>query len=206
MQGMCSLPPPENMAGASENGMWRNGQCVLLADATLLVAMYCSLWMHNLYISLRQTRRSPARLNELIITGNSQREDSILLGSLWMTRSAAEGHRHPVKAGAAVRVLTVHNQLAVSGAMPGPWPALPWQCNGNSKVALHWGTLRRIVRARALGTRWYRGTVLWVLMVGCCCADACMAAVLIGVMRLPGCPFGSAWSLVCEVCRLGQLG
>ena len=47
---------------------------------------------------------------------------------------------------------------------------------------------------------------VWVLMVGCCCAEACMAAVLIGVMRLPGCPFGSAWSLVCEVCRLGQLG
>ena len=43
-------------------------------------------------------------------------------------------------------------------------------------------------------------------MVGCCCAEAGMAAVLLGVMRLPGCPFGGAWSLVCEVCRLGQLG
>ena len=32
------------------------------------------------------------------------------------------------------------------------------------------------------------------------------AAVLIVVMRLPGCPFGSAWCLVCEVCRLGRLG
>ena len=47
---------------------------------------------------------------------------------------------------------------------------------------------------------------VWVLMVGCCCAEACKAAVLIGVMRLPGCPFGSAWSLVCEVCQLGRLG
>ena len=28
-------------------------------------------------------------------------------------------------------------------------------------------------------------------MVGCC-AEACTAIVLIGVMRLPGCPFGSA--------------
>ena len=26
--------------------------------------------------------------------------------------------------------------------------------------------------------------------------------VLIGVVRLPGCPFDSAWCLVCEVCRL----
>ena len=34
-------------------------------------------------------------------------------------------------------------------------------------------------------------------MVGCCCAEACMAAVLIGVMRLPGCPFDSAWSVRC---------
>ena len=39
-------------------------------------------------------------------------------------------------------------------------------------------------------------------MAGCCCAEACTAAVLIGVMRLPGCPFDSAWCLVCEVCRL----
>ena len=44
-----------------------------------------------------------------------------------------------------------------------------------------------------------------VMMVGCC-AEACTAAVLIGVVRLPGCPFGSAWCLVCEVCRLGRLG
>ena len=44
---------------------------------------------------------------------------------------------------------------------------------------------------------------VWVMMVGCCCAEGCTAAVLIGVMRLPGCPFGSAWCLVCEVCRLG---
>ena len=39
-------------------------------------------------------------------------------------------------------------------------------------------------------------------MAGCCCAEACTASVLIGVMRLPGCPFGSTWWLVCEVCRL----
>ena len=32
-------------------------------------------------------------------------------------------------------------------------------------------------------------------MVGCCCAEACTAAVLLGVMRLPGCPFGGAWSV-----------
>ena len=38
------------------------------------------------------------------------------------------------------------------------------------------------------------------MMAGC--AEACTAAVLIGVMRLPGCPFDSAWCLVCEVCRL----
>ena len=47
---------------------------------------------------------------------------------------------------------------------------------------------------------------VWVMMVGCCCAEGCTAAVLIGVMRLPGCPFGSAWCLVCEICRLGRLG
>ena len=46
---------------------------------------------------------------------------------------------------------------------------------------------------------------VWVLMMGCC-AEAFTAAVLIGVVRLPGCPFGSAWCLVCEVCRLGRLG
>ena len=40
------------------------------------------------------------------------------------------------------------------------------------------------------------------MMAGCCCAEACTAAVLIGVMRLPGCLFDSAWCLVCEVCRL----
>ena len=39
-------------------------------------------------------------------------------------------------------------------------------------------------------------------MAGCCCAEACTAAVLIVVMRLLGCPFDSAWCLVCEVCRL----
>ena len=39
-------------------------------------------------------------------------------------------------------------------------------------------------------------------MAGCCCAEACTAAVLIGALRLPGCPFDSAWCLVCEVCRL----
>ena len=39
-------------------------------------------------------------------------------------------------------------------------------------------------------------------MAGCCCAEACTAVVLIGVMRLPGCPFDIAWCLVCEVCRL----
>ena len=37
-------------------------------------------------------------------------------------------------------------------------------------------------------------------MAGCCCSEACTAAVLIGVMRLPACD--SAWCLVCEVCRL----
>ena len=39
-------------------------------------------------------------------------------------------------------------------------------------------------------------------MAGCCCAEACTVAVVTGVMRLPGCPFDSAWCLVCEVCRL----
>ena len=37
-------------------------------------------------------------------------------------------------------------------------------------------------------------------MAGICCSDACMAAVLIGVMRRPGCPFDSAWCLVRELC------
>ena len=32
--------------------------------------------------------------------------------------------------------------------------------------------------------------------------EACMAAVLVGVMRLLGSPFDGAWCLVCEVCRL----
>ena len=37
------------------------------------------------------------------------------------------------------------------------------------------------------------------MMADCCCAEACTAAVLIGVMRLPGCPFGmlGAWSVRC---------
>ena len=39
-------------------------------------------------------------------------------------------------------------------------------------------------------------------MAGCCCAEACTAAVLIGVLRLPCCPFDCAWRLVSEVCRL----
>ena len=41
-------------------------------------------------------------------------------------------------------------------------------------------------------------------MAGCCCAEACTAAELIGIMRLPGCPFASASSgcLVSEVCWL----
>ena len=39
-------------------------------------------------------------------------------------------------------------------------------------------------------------------MAGCCCAEACTAAVLIRVMRLPGCPFDSARCLGCELCRL----
>ena len=30
--------------------------------------------------------------------------------------------------------------------------------------------------------------------------EACMAAVLVGVMRLLGCPFDGAWRLVCELC------
>ena len=34
------------------------------------------------------------------------------------------------------------------------------------------------------------------MMAGCCCAEACTAAVVIGVMRLPVCPFDSAWCLV----------
>ena len=42
-------------------------------------------------------------------------------------------------------------------------------------------------------------------MVGCC-AEACAAAVLIGGVRLPGSPFGSALCLVCGVGRLGRLG
>ena len=34
--------------------------------------------------------------------------------------------------------------------------------------------------------------------------EACMAAVLVGVMRLLGCacPFAGAWCLVCELCLL----
>ena len=32
--------------------------------------------------------------------------------------------------------------------------------------------------------------------------QACMAAVLVGVMRLLGCPFDGAWCLVCELCLL----
>ena len=32
--------------------------------------------------------------------------------------------------------------------------------------------------------------------------ETCMAAVLVGVMRLLGCPFGGTWCFVCEVCRL----
>ena len=35
-----------------------------------------------------------------------------------------------------------------------------------------------------------------------CCAEACTAAVFICVVRLPGCPFDSAWCFDCEVCRL----
>ena len=42
-----------------------------------------------------------------------------------------------------------------------------------------------------------------MMMVGCC-AEAC-TAVTIGAMRLPGCPFGSAWRLVCEV-SVGSIG
>ena len=41
-----------------------------------------------------------------------------------------------------------------------------------------------------------------MMMAGCCCAEACTAAVINGVMRLPGCRFDGAWCLVCEVCRL----
>ena len=40
-----------------------------------------------------------------------------------------------------------------------------------------------------------------VMMTGCC-ARACTAAVLIGVMCLPRGPFDSVWCFVCEVCRL----
>ena len=53
------------------------------------------------------------------------------------------------------------------------------RCNNDSSVSAQGVTRRKRV---------------WVLMVGCC-AEASMATVLIGVMRLPGCPFGSAWSL-----------
>ena len=38
-------------------------------------------------------------------------------------------------------------------------------------------------------------------MAGCGCAEACTAAVLLGIMRIPG-PFDSAWCFVCEVFRL----
>ena len=41
---------------------------------------------------------------------------------------------------------------------------------------------------------------------GCCrrawLLSACMAAVLVGVMRLLGCPFDGAWCLVCQLCPL----
>ena len=40
------------------------------------------------------------------------------------------------------------------------------------------------------------------MMAGCCGAQACTSAVLIDVMRRPGCPFDSAWCLVCELCLL----
>ena len=30
--------------------------------------------------------------------------------------------------------------------------------------------------------------------------EACMAAVLVGVLRLLGCPFDGAWCLVCALC------
>ena len=63
-----------------------------------------------------------------------------------------------------------------------------------------------LIRLELLGLMSLSPTVhvCWVrvMMAGCCCAEACTAAVLIGVMRLPGCPFDSAWCLVCEVCRL----
>ena len=36
------------------------------------------------------------------------------------------------------------------------------------------------------------GLLLWRSVHGCC----------VGVMRIPGRPFDSAWCLVCEVCRL----
>ena len=32
--------------------------------------------------------------------------------------------------------------------------------------------------------------------------EAYMAAVLVGVMRLLGCPFDGAWCLLCELCLL----
>ena len=32
--------------------------------------------------------------------------------------------------------------------------------------------------------------------------EVCMAAVLVGVMRLLGFPFDAAWCLVCELCLL----
>ena len=42
------------------------------------------------------------------------------------------------------------------------------------------------------------------MIAGCCCAETCTAAVLIGVMRFSaaGSPFDNAWCLVCEVWRL----
>ena len=36
--------------------------------------------------------------------------------------------------------------------------------------------------------------------------EACMAAVLVVVMRLLGCPFDGAWCLVCEMCLLAVIG
>ena len=52
--------------------------------------------------------------------------------------------------------------------------------------------IRCMHHTMACTTQWHAPCRVWVMMVGCFCAEACTAAVLIGVVRLPGCPFGSA--------------
>lgn len=92
---------------------------MLLPDMTLLVALYGTLWLHNLYISLRSTTRTPGVWNEVIISGSYYREDGMHVpssGSLWVTRSVVEGNPEPDPGVSTVRVFSVHSQMAVSGA------------------------------------------------------------------------------------------